>query len=273
MYSPAKFAGRVGNIGTALPDPFPSLAVHKARFRHGATSMIAGTPGSFKSVYALNMCVAWARQGIGSLYLSADSDEFTVVNRLSGILTGEPMEYIERKLISNDPRQIAPYVEELLRLRGVEFEYEQMDIDGVQQRMKAYEQVYGAYPEVVFIDNLIDFVDAPDDFGGMLAFIRDLNAIAGQTRSHICVLHHAKLPGGDPKKVDAGRPPADWEIQGKVTQLSRLVLTLCANGLDLNIAVVKNTLGPQHKDASAFMSYQVQPSMQVIDINSRMDNP
>lgn len=269
MYSPSKFAKRVGNIGTALPSPFPAFDIHKAYFRHGATSMLAGTPGSFKSVAALNMCERWARMGIGSLYLSADSDEFTVVNRLSGILTGDSMEVIERRLISGDSHQIDPYINELKRLKGVEFDYEQMDIDGVQERIKTYEQAYGHYPEVVFIDNLIDFVDSPDDFGGMLVFIRDLNAIAGQTRSHICVLHHAKLPSGDPKNVNIGKPPADWEIQGKVTQLSRLVLTLTAVGLDLNMAVVKNTLGPQSRDASVWISFQVQPSMQVIDINNR----
>jgi galactitol-specific phosphotransferase system IIB component len=228
--------------------------------------MIAGTPGSFKSVDALNICVSWAQRGIGSLYLSADSDEFSVVNRLSGILTGDSMETIERRLVSGDSNLIASYVRELESLKGVEFEYEQMDIDGVQNRMKAYEQIYCQYPPVVFIDNLIDFVDQPDDFGGMLTFIRDLNALAGQTRSHICVLHHAKLPGGQTKNTNVYQPPADWEIQGKVTQLSRLVLTVCANGLDQSMSVVKNTLGPQHRDASVWMTFQVQPSMQVTDL-------
>jgi hypothetical protein len=267
MYSPYKFASRVGNLGEALPTPFPSFDIHKVFFRYGATSMLAATPGSFKSVVALNLCKEWALNGIGSLYLSADSDEFTVANRLSGILTGDSMELIERKLVSGDRNLIAPYVNELERLGGVEFEYRQMDIDGVTQSMKSYEQVYGKHPPVVFIDNLIDFVDSPDDFGGMLAFIRDLNALAGQTRSHICVLHHAKLPSSGPgKNAIPGQPPADWEIQGKVTQLSRLVLTMCATGLDLSISVVKNTLGPQHRDASVWMDFQVQPSMQVTDL-------
>ena len=269
MYSPYKFNSRVGNLGAALPSPYPSLEVAKALLRFGATSMIAGTPGSFKSVDALNMCEFWARQGIGSLYIAADSDEFTVANRLSGIITGESMESIERKLVTGDTALIAPYAAALKTLKGVEFEYEQMNIDGVQQRIKAYEQVYGQYPPVVFIDNLIDFVDSPDDFGGMLVFIRDLNAIAAQTRSHICVLHHAKLRDGNARKADDGRPPADWEIQGKVTQLSRLVITLTANGLDLNKAVVKNTLGPQHRDASEWTTYRVEPSMRVIDLDNR----
>ena len=164
-------------------------------------------------------------QGIGCMYFSADSEEFTVAKRLSGIMTGDNLEFIENRLINGGTKR---YADELRRLDGVEFEYKQMDYDGIASCVKSYEAVYGAYPEVVFIDNLIDFVDSPDDWGGMLMLIRDLDAMSRETKSHVCVLHHAKIAPSDPKKQDAGRPPADWEIQGKITQIPRLVLTVTA---------------------------------------------
>jgi hypothetical protein len=149
-----------------------------------------------------------------------------------------------------------------------EFEYEQMDIDDVARHTKSYEAVYGGYPDVIFLDNLIDFVDSPTDYGGMLELIRDLDGLAKEIKSHICVLHHAKLR--DTKKSDSGedpkdpmQPPADWEIQGRITQLSRLVLTITAVGLNVNMSVVKNTNGPQTRDASRVFGFTVYNSMQV----------
>ena len=82
MYSPKRFAGRIGNIGRKLPDPFNSLGRENIHFRRGSTVMIAGKPGAFKTVVALNMVAKWAEHGTSVLYFSADGDEFTVVRRL-----------------------------------------------------------------------------------------------------------------------------------------------------------------------------------------------
>src|ERR1035438_3939122 len=67
MYSLRKFNGRTGNIGQALPDVFPSFALARITFRQGATSMIAGPPGSFKSVTALNLIILPLDTASGSL--------------------------------------------------------------------------------------------------------------------------------------------------------------------------------------------------------------
>lgn len=272
MYSPHKFAARIGNIGSPLPDPFNSLAIHKIQFRRGATSMIAGAPGSFKSVLALNMLAEWSRHDVGGMYFSADSEEFTVVKRLSGILTGDDIDRVEQKILRGDRRR---YEAELKRLKGVEFEYRQMDMQGLANHIKQYEAVYGDYPDVVYIDNLIDFVDSPDDWGGMLVMTRELDALAREIKSHICILHHAKLRTDSPNgkqqsSYSRGRPPADWEIQGKVTQIPRLVLTVAAENLSLKVACVKNTNGPQSRDASFAIDFQVLNSMQVKDVSFTM---
>lgn len=268
MYSPHRFGDRVGNIGQPLPHPFKCLETNRATFRRGATSLIAGTPGSFKSVMALNMLCEWASHGVSSLYFAADSDEVTVVNRLSGILTGTNIDTVERRMMEGKRREYEGALRNRLAGRA-EFEYEQMDIDDVVRHTRSYEAVYGGYPDVIFIDNLIDFVESPTDFGGMLEFIRDMDGLSKEIKSHVCILHHAKLR--DTKKDkdspdtpdDPMQPPADWEIQGRITQLSRLVITITAVGLNVNIAVVKNTNGPQTRDASRYFGFDVYGSMQV----------
>lgn len=274
MYSPQRFADRIGNIGTPLPDPYKSLgAVAKAKFRRGAVSMIAGTPGSFKSVLALNILVRWAQQGITSLYFCADSDEFTVTKRLCGILTGENLDLIERRIIGGDRQR---YVDVLTRELGgrAEFEYETMKYSAeIARHIKSYESVYGGYPDVVFVDNLTDFVSSPFAFDEMQELLGDFDGMSKEMQAHFFVLHHAKLPNGNQQQKNEeakprGWPPADWEIQGKVTQKPRLAITIAATGLAVKTAVVKNSLGPQDGDAETTYEFIVYNNMQMKD---RMD--
>ena len=192
MYSAHRFGDRVGNIGQALPHPFECLKTNRATFRRGATSLIAGTPGSFKSVMALNMLCTWAGHGVSSLYFAADSDEVTVVNRLSGILTGTNVETVERRMMEGKRLDYEGALRNRLAGRA-EFEYEQMDFEDIVRHTQSYEAVYGGYPDVIFLDNLIDFVESPTDYGGMLELIRDMDGLSKEIKSHICILHHAKL--------------------------------------------------------------------------------
>ena len=267
MYRLRKFSGRVGQIGKPLPDDYKTFANNRVTFRQGATSMIAGAPGSFKSVMALNMAAFWANQGYTGLYFSADSDEMTVSRRISGILSGDPIERVEQAMIRGDREQ---YISRLASMDDVQFEYEQLDMEGITLRLRAFEAIYGAYPDVIWIDNLIDFVDSPDDWGGMLQMIKDLDALSREVKAHICILHHAKLRGGQdtrkkPDEREANRPPADWEIQGRVTQIPRLALTVKEDGLTLKVACVKNTNGPQHRGADVWMDFRIQQSMRMTE--------
>ena len=267
MYSPHKFSGRVGDIGQPLPDTFKQLGDNRAKFRRGATSLVAGTPGSVQVVsLALNMLTSWADQGIKSLYFAADSDEMTVATRLSGILTGDSFDTIERRMMTNDRRKYEDALTK--RLAGkAEFEYEQMEFDDIVRHVKSFEAAYGAYPDVIFLDNQIDFVETTTDYGGMIELIRDMDGLSKEIKSHVCILHHAKLRDNkheqDSDDYDPNRPPSEWEVVGRITQLPRLVLTVCAVGMNVNMAVVKNTLGPSSKDASHVLGFTVYSSMQV----------
>ena len=268
MYSPHKFADRIGSIGEPLPELFRTFGMAKATFRRGATSMIAGTPGSFKSVLALNMAAMWAGKGVRSLYFCADSDEATVITRLSGIITGENFGTIERRIIDGDRDRYTKTLDNALSMRA-EFEYERMvGIEEIALHVKSYEAVYGAYPDVIFLDNLIDYVSNQMAWDEMQELQGELDALAKMTSSHICILHHAKLKDDFPKKdgtTTSGFPPADWEIQGKITQKPRMILTIAASGMAVKIAVVKNSLGPQSRNADTTWDFSVFDSMQMRD--------
>lgn len=266
MYSLRRFPGRTGTLGTPLPDPFPSFALHRVIFRYGGVSMIAGAPGSFKSVLALNMFTEWATQGLCGLYFSADSDEFTVAKRLSGIVTGDSSDYVESKLAKGWSQTYTDALGKIDECTRVV--YSQCDVDDIALHMRAFEAVYGCFPGHVFVDNLIDTIDDPTDWGGMIQVLRDLDGLARETQAHICVLHHASEAWA---KDNPGRPPPSWAIQGKVTQIPRLALTVGAMGLALSVACVKNTNGPADPTARMTMPFLVQPSMRVDDIGYQME--
>lgn len=286
MYSPHKFADRVGNIGKALPDPFPVFGHAEARFRKGAVSMIAGTPGSFKSVLALNMLVLWARKGIRGLYFCADSDEFTVTKRLAGIITGENLNLVEGRLIGSDRARWLKRYSQVIQgefedpetgTSRVQFEYEQMrGAEAIATHLKSWEQVYGGYPDVVFIDNLTDFVSSPLAFDEMHELLGALDGISKEVKAHVCVLHHARLQNGGKNDDDdrpKGSPPPDWQIAGRMTQKPRMAITIAATGLTVQMAVVKNSLGPQDRDAQTVYRLAVTRSMQMREFSGGRYGP
>lgn len=256
MYRLHKVHSRSEQIGKPLPSPYPSFDLQRWTFRYGGTSMLAGTPGSFKSVLALNMMCTWAKLGKSILYFSADSDEMTVFRRVSGILTGDDSATVEANAKSARYRDI---VSETLGGHVV-FEYANLTMDGIWDRMKAFEAINGAYPDVMFLDNLMDFTAAGDEWAEMREMTKDLDAMARETMTHIVILHHA----GDQAPV--GIPPARSFIQGKVTQKSRLVLSLAANQAGVMIACVKNTNGPQDPSGATFTGMVVDTSLRILDM-------
>lgn len=257
MYDLSKFHLRTGRMGAPLPPVYDAFDDFKIRFRRGGTSLIAGQPGSFKSVLALNMMASWVRNGMTSMYFSADSDEDTAARRVFGIMTDKDSETVEQMFRRRKYDEITPVLQKVSAAR---FVYRALDIDKIADHLELYQIAHGDYPDVVFIDNLINFASSSQDWGGMIDLQNELDQLARETRSHVCVLHHVTdaFPSGVPVPRSA--------IQGKVTQIPRLVLTVAAVEAQLMIAVVKHTNGPQWPDASKWMNFQVYPSLRVHDV-------
>lgn len=259
MFSIHKFLSRTGRLGTPLPTPYPIFDIERVKFRYGGTSMLAGKPGSFKSILALNLMTRWAEMGLSALYFSADSDEFTVARRIAGILTDTDSGKVDADF---EQRKYAPYMTALASLgESARFEYRAFDdIEEIYKRVNLYELVYGGYPDLIFIDNLINFAPSTDDWGAMRDMTNAFDGLARETKTHVCVLHHASEGYGEHSD-----PVPSKAIQGKVSQIPRLVLTTAAAGTDLAVAAVKNTNGPQFPSADHTMPFKVQPSLRVTD--------
>ena len=278
MYSLTKFASRTGRLGTPLATPFTAYDIERITFRHGATSMVAGKPGAGKSIYALNKLVKWSMAGHPVMYFSADSDEFTVARRLGGIISGTPMTEIEHM----PPGHLGEILS-VDYLKYARFEYrrpghDEAPADFIADRMGAFEAVHGAFPPIVFVDNLINYAPSSTDWGSMIDFLIELDALSRETMAHICVLHHASESEswtydpaiGKRRLRTAADPVPRSDIQGKVSQIPRLVLTIAANGSARAVACDKNTNGPDYPDASHFMTFNVEDSLRFTDNYQRM---
>jgi hypothetical protein len=219
--------------------------------------MIAGKPGAYKSILALNMLYSWTSAGHSAVYFSADSDEHTVARRMAGIITGASADKIDADF---ERGQFGQYLPALESLGTVRWEYKAYDQEGIDEHLDAYAEVAGDYPDIVFIDNLINFAETSDDWAAMRDMTVDLDAMARKTKSHIVVLHHASEGWGK-----ASDPVPRAAIQGKITQIPRLALTCAADGRWLKVCCVKNTNGPQYPDANHWMSFTVQQNLGITD--------
>lgn len=241
---------RSGRTGQPLPDVYNNLAEAKTRFRRGGTSLIAGPPGSFKTIFALNLLTRWAQEGITGFYCSADSDELTVARRCASILSGDPQDVVERRL----KKDRGAYTSVLERLADVRWSFRALDMNGLTLHLQAFEAVYGHCPDVVFLDNLMNCVSGPADFAGQITMCRDLDTLARDIKAHICILHHTS------EQYKGSGPPPRWEIQGKVSQFPRLVLTVNCLQERLTVATVKNTNGPGQADGGFYQDFIVDVS-------------
>jgi predicted ATP-dependent serine protease len=216
-----------------LPDLFSSLKKEGIRFRRGQVTMIAGQPNSGKSLFALFYGI---KAKVPTLYISADTDAYTTAIRAAAIITGHQQHTIEESF-KNDGQEF--YTQELSSLRHIEFSFEPSPtLDDVDLMVKAYGEKYGQWPHLIIIDNLMN-VSAlhENEWTGMRDIMKACHHIARETDSAIFILHHTSEAEGDPL-----RPPSRRSIQGKVSQLPEMILTVAmdtAQGV-LRLACVKN---------------------------------
>lgn len=249
METIVKAAVRSGSTGAPLPPVYSCLERKLTKFRRAGTCMLAGPPGAFKSTLALNLVVSWASRGLAGLYISADSDAFTVGKRCAAIITGDDQQKVEKTI------RTGQYAEPLKMLDNVHWEFRPLNMKQLDLRMRAFEQMYGRFPDFVVIDNLMNCVEGPGDWNGQLMMTRDLDTLSRASLSHILILHHSQE---NKDGSNTGRPPARWEIQGKVNQFPRLILTVNAIGPHMMLATVKNTNGPQDPTGNDYEDFMIQ---------------
>lgn len=187
-------------------------------FRRGQFSLVAAAPSVGKTLFATNLTI---HTPVPALYFSADSDEWTVKQRACSILTGTQLDVVEQQL--NDETWEQFYTDKLRSLDHIDFCY-QTDIDPefIVQRMLAYGELRGEWPQLVIVDNLGNTVEDPESQGAELqSSCRELQKLARKTKAHVMALHHVVGP-----KENGDKPILLGDLIHKVGKLPELVIGL-----------------------------------------------
>lgn len=251
--------------GKPLPSVYRLLADATISFRHGQVSLIAGPPNAGKSLFALNYAM---QVGVPTLYLSADTDEFTMMMRAAAAGLTEDVHDLEAGLWSKD-KSLAASTEKrvhdaLAPLGHLRFGFDSNPTrDDVADEIAAFTEVWGCPPSLIVMDNLMSVeAEHESEWGGMRALMKDFHYMSRQTKAHIMVLHHTAESEKDPYS----KPPSRKEIQGKVNQLPELQLTIVMdpNTGDMKIAPVKNRNGKHDASGAWYVTLHAIPSMMVV---------
>jgi hypothetical protein len=221
--------------------------------------MLAGPAGAGKTMLALVLAL---KMNVPTLYVSADSDESTMGARVASALTGDTQGTVR------DAQRIGVFGDvygEALNAIPIRFSFDPSEpsIEDLANMITAYRDLWSDAPQLIIVDNLMNMTqgsESGNEWGGMRQTMKDLHWLARQTRAHVMVLHHtAEAPDG---KFDAWASvaPPRRAIQGKLSQLPSLILTVGLNGSELFVAVTKNRFGEADKDA-------VSPVRMVVDFN------
>lgn len=216
--------------GHALPAPWPALQAKGVEFRQGELTVIAGQPAAGKSAFAL---ASAARIGRPTLYICADTAAWTVTLRAIAMQTGLHQHQVEARLLA-DPHSCDGALDDLKFIRWC-FE-PNPTLDDIDNEVRAYEELYGANPDLIVVDNAIDVADGPDEWGAIRRTMRELKFLAGDSGAAVVVLHHVTeaIPLPD------NQAPARSSILGKDSRLPALVLTVVNQDDYLGVAVVKS---------------------------------
>ncbi len=219
--------------GHPLPTAWPQLAAQGVEIRGGELTVIAGQPAAGKSAFALATAL---RIGRPTLYFCADTAAWTMLLRVVAMVTGQTQDNVESRL--DVDLGFADGAMESVRFVRWCFDSAPTLAD-IDTEVEAYNEVWGSYPALIVIDNLIDVAEGDDEFAAIRRTQKELKFLARDTGAAVLVLHHVT----EAFRVDEGSAPSRSSILGKDTRLPALVLTITNENGYLGVAVVKNRYG------------------------------
>ena len=239
MLTLARAMAKGGSTGDPLPTVFSPLERAGVRPRRGQVTMVVGIPNSGKSAFAQWYASELARRhSLSGLYFSADTDVGTIVRRQLAMLTGQDQRVIEHEMTGPG----AGYYEDLLtQVSGIRWVFEASPtLDDIDLEMAAFEELHGVYPDVVYVDNILNVAfDNGDEWSSIRELSKVLHHLARETGCAFFALHHATEATGRPEY-----PPARKDIQGKIAQMPELILSIARSGGEFRVACTKNRSGP-----------------------------
>lgn len=233
--------------GAFLPPIFRPLEDAKIKARMGTVTFVAGPPGAMKTGWTIYYLL---RQRRPTLYFSADAEDFEVDERVAAAISGESTEQVRK-----DPGRYVDMVREHAGHMRMVFEdsptYRDLELE-----ISAYAEVFGRFPEIIAVDNLMNVVGEQDnEWGAMRDTSRALHRITRVTKAAVFALHHMTDDRTDPTT-----PAPRSKLQGKIGQLPKAIWSLALEGDQLKIAPVKNRWGPGDASGQTYSTIYVTPS-------------
>lgn len=256
MQTLSRIAQRPQETGAFLPDVFTPLANKGIRLREGTVTFIAGVAGAMKTGLALY----WVgRLGRPALYFSADSEPFEMLERAAAMVTGDSMTQVRA-----NPSAYAEALDSL-PIRMV-FE-DSPSYDDLLLEVAAYAEVHGRFPETIVIDNLLNLTgENENEWASHRDHAKVIHKITRITKATVIVLAHM----GEDKVDPSQNPQPRTKLQGKVSQLPKVILSLAFDGQRLKVAAVKNRFGPGDASGHNYAELWCNPSTNQF-FNSRYD--
>lgn len=245
------------SAGEPLPSPYPSFEQNKMHFRRGTISMIAGPPGSMKTVLMLNI-VRQMGSEVPTMYHSSDSDDFTMASRSLSMLTGTETDETELWVMA---QKQAAY-ENLKEMDHIRWSFKSSPtLDHMWQEAEAFRELKGEYPHHTVIDIMMDIDYEGAGEQNYWALMAELKDMAREQETAITVVHHTS------ESAKGGSPPPRSAIMGKANQLPTLILTLWGDSHagTLDIATVKNRFGPQDAMGKKYFTMKADPAKCLIE--------
>jgi DnaB-like helicase C terminal domain len=236
-----------------LPAPFKAFERAGALIYPGALTMIAGGPGSMKTIMALN----WVnRLRVPTLYLSNDSTQFTIINRVYSMLT-EQESHEGRAALRERPDQVRKVLQDWEK---VQFCFEtNPGSETLMLHSEAFREIHGQYPKLTVLDIFMNWDDPEIVSQKYWSASQDLKDYAKKTGTAMVIAHHTAEGG----KYDPCPPRS--AIMGKASHLPELIITQAPinkedGGQTLAVAVVKNRNGRDDVTGQTYFELGVEPS-------------
>lgn len=222
-------------VGEPLPTVFRSLARKGWKLRRAQVAMFAAAPNVGKSAFALGLVQTMK---LPTLYVSADTDPFTTILRVAAKQTDTAIDVIEKEL---EVEEFKTYYEGVVRsVDFIRFVFEPgPTLEDIDLEVSAFVEVYGAPPEVIVIDNIMNVeCDDGDEIRGLRLVMKAMHHLARKTGAAVLVLHH--LTG---EWEDGEKPAPRRALYGKISQLAENIYTLGKTGMFFGVSCTKNRNG------------------------------